>query len=146
MVGAFKANPLKDIGAALDLPDLHADPRFATFALQIENKRALQAIFHERFRSNPTAHWIARLEAEDLLSAPVRTLAEALADEQTAINGMVLEGEGVIERVRVVGSPVHMSDAPVEIRIPPAKLGQHTEEVLAELGLAPAEPVNERAA
>lgn len=135
MVGAFKANPLQDIGLALDLPDIHLAPRFASFALQVENKAALQAIFRERFATNTTAYWLARLEEQDLLCAPVRTLGEALADEQTAINGMVLEADGVVERVRVVGSPIHLEDAPVTIRTPPAQLGQHTDEVLAELGL-----------
>ena len=72
-----------------------------------------------------------------MLCAPVRSLAEALADEQTAINGMVMEADGEVERVRVIGSPIHMEAAPVTIRIPPAKLGQYTEEVLAEIGLAP---------
>jgi crotonobetainyl-CoA:carnitine CoA-transferase CaiB-like acyl-CoA transferase len=133
MVGAFKANPLKDIAAALEVPDLAADPRFLTHALQQANKPALQAIFRERFKTNTTAHWIGRLEAQDLLCAPVRNLAEALADEQAAINGMILEAPGVVETVRLVGSPIHLEDAPVTVRIPPAMLGQHTQHVLAEL-------------
>ncbi len=139
MVGAFKANPLQDIGVALGLGDVHLDPRFSSFALQVENKAALQAIFRERFRTDTTAHWLGRLEEQDLLCAPVRTLGQALADEQTAINGMILEADGVAERVRVVGSPIHLQDAPVRIRIPPAGLGQHTDEVLAELGILPKE-------
>jgi formyl-CoA transferase len=133
MVGAFKADPIGDIGKALDLPGLKDDPRFRTHALQVENKAALHKIFRERFGSSSTAHWIARLEEQDLLCSPVRSLAEALADEQTAINGMVIECEGVTEKVRVVGSPIHLTDAPVTIRIPPAELGQHTQEVLAEM-------------
>ena len=99
----------------------------------MKNKGALQAIFMERFKTNTTAHWIAKLEGQDLLCAPVRTIAEALADEQATINGMIMEAPGVFETVKVVGSPIHMSDAPVTIRVPPAELGQHTEEVLAEL-------------
>ncbi len=137
MVGAFKAHPLKDIGTALDLPGLHEDPRFADHASQVANKKALHAIFRERFATGTTAHWLARLEEQDLLCAPVRTLTEALADEQTRINGMILETTNSIETVRVVGSPVHLEDAPVTIRIPPAELGQHTAEVLAEIGMAP---------
>jgi formyl-CoA transferase len=133
MVGAFKQNPVKDIGTALGLAGLEDDPRFATHALRMTNKPALQAMFMERFKTNTTAHWIAKLEEQDLLCAPVRTIAEALADEQATINGMIMEAPGVFETVKVVGSPIHMSDAPVTIRIPPAKLGQHTEEVLAEL-------------
>jgi crotonobetainyl-CoA:carnitine CoA-transferase CaiB-like acyl-CoA transferase len=136
MVGAFKTDPLKDIGAALGLADLKDDRRFSTHSLRAANKPALQAMFRERFKTNTTAHWIARLEAQDVLCAPVRNLAAALADEQTAINGMILEGPGVVETVRVVGSPVHMEDAPVTIRIPPASLGQHTEDVLAEVARA----------
>ena len=136
MVGAFKAHPLKDIGTALDIPALHDDPRFATHALQVQNKPALQSIFKERFRGHPTSYWIARLEEQDLLCAPVKTLGEALEDEQTAINGMILETHNRVEKVRVVGSPVHLDDAPVTVRIPPAELGQHTAEVMAELGLS----------
>ena len=136
MVGAFKAEPVKDIGTALGIAGLEDDPRFMTHALRMNNKPALQALFMDRFRTNTTAYWIAKLEEQDLLCAPVRTIAEALADEQAAINGMIMEAPGVIETVKVVGSPIHMSDAPVMIRVPPAKLGQHTEEVLAELAQA----------
>jgi crotonobetainyl-CoA:carnitine CoA-transferase CaiB-like acyl-CoA transferase len=133
MVGAFKADPLGDISTALEIEHLGRDPRFATFADQVTNKPALQAIFKARFRSNTTAYWLARLEAQDLLCAPVRTLAEALADEQAIINGMILEAAGEVETVRVIGSPINMSDAPVAIRIPPPSLGRHTAEVKAEL-------------
>jgi formyl-CoA transferase len=141
MVGAFKAHPLRDIGTALDLPTLHEDPRFKDHPSQVANKQALHAIFRERFATDTTAYWIGRLEEQDLLCAPVRTLTEALADEQTVINGMILETTNSIETVRVVGSPVHLEDAPVTIRIPPAELGQHTVEVFADLGIARAEKV-----
>jgi formyl-CoA transferase len=136
MVGAFKADPVKDIGTALGIAGLESDPRFSTHALRVKNKTALQALFLERFKTNTTAHWIGKLEEQDLLCAPVRTLAEALADEQATINGMIMEAPGVVETVKVVGSPIHMSDAPVTIRIPPATLGQHTQDVLAELAQA----------
>jgi formyl-CoA transferase len=133
MVGAFKSDPIGDIGKALDVPALKDDARFKTHALQVENKAALHKIFRERFKSNSTVYWIGRLEEQDLLCAPVKSLAEALADEQTAINGMIIECDGVTEKVRVVGSPIHLEDAPVTIRIPPAGLGQHTAEVVAEV-------------
>ena len=135
LVGAFKADPLGDIGKALGRPDLGSDERFSTHVLRVQHKSALQAIFRTCFAMNTTAHWLGKLEEQDLLCAPVRTLAEALTDDQTRINGMVLEGDGVIERMRVINSPVHMDAAPVSIRIPPAHLGQHTNDVRAELGL-----------
>jgi crotonobetainyl-CoA:carnitine CoA-transferase CaiB-like acyl-CoA transferase len=129
LVGAFKTDPVGDIAKALDLPGLGADPRFATHELRVENKKILQSILREQFGSNTTQYWLARLEEQDLLCAPVMTLAEMLADPQTAINGMILEGEGEGEPLRVVGSPIHMSDAPVSIRLPPPRLGKHTEEI-----------------
>jgi formyl-CoA transferase len=131
MVGAFKADPLGSISKALGIDHLGQDPRFTDFTGQMANKKALQAIFRERFASNTTAYWLARLEAEDLLCAPVRRLAEALADEQTLINGMILEAQGQHERIRVVGSPISMTAAPVTIRQVPPLLGEHTEAVKA---------------
>ncbi len=136
MVGAFKADPLGDISKALGLDHLGKDPRFATFENQVANKPALQAIFKECFKSGTTAHWLARLEEQDLLCAPVRSLAEALADEQTAINEMIIEADGDVERIRVIGSPIHMTDAPVAIRTPPPSLGRDTDAVRSELGRA----------
>jgi len=136
LVGAFKSHPLRDICAALEIDDLSADPRFSDHPSQVANKAALHGVFRARFSTYTTDQLLARLEAQDLLCAPVRTLAEALADPQTAVNGMVMEAEGAVETVRVVGSPIHMSDAPVTIRIPPAPLGAHTAEVLKEIGLA----------
>lgn len=136
MVGAFKADPLGDISKALGVEHLGNDPRFACFENQVANKPALQAIFKERFKSGTTAHWLARLEEQDLLCAPVRSLAEALADEQTAINEMIIEADGDVERIKVIGSPIHMTDAPVAIRTPPPSLGRDTDAVRAELGRA----------
>ena len=131
MVGAFKANPLRDICAALEIDDLSLEPRFAGLNRQIANKAELQKVFRERFRSNTRAHWLARLDTQDLLCAPVRDLREALVDPQTLHNGILLEGDGEGQPVRFVGSPIRMSNAPVALRRAPPRLGQHTGEILA---------------
>ena len=132
VVGAFKENPLRDICAALEIPDISADPRFATLPAQIKHKRALHVMFRERYKTNTTEHWLARLEAQDLLCAPVRNLREALTDPQTIHNEMVLDGHDGEQAMRVVGSPIRMSSAPVGMRRTPPRLGEHTDEVLAE--------------
>jgi len=139
LVGAFKANPLRDISKALELPDLSLDPRFASFSAQMANKAELQRRFAERFAAGTTAHWIARLEAEDLLCAPVQTLAQALASEQTAANGMIVAldrpaGEGANEPVRLVGTPIRMDVSAFRLRHAPPSLGEHNLAVLQELG------------
>ena len=133
LVGAFKENPLLNICNALGLPDLSKDPKFCSQPLQFKYRPELQGIFRERFLTNTRAHWLARLEEQDLLCAPVRDFRETLADPQTAENNMILEGPGEGRRVKFVSSPVHMSRVAITLRIPPPRLGQHTEEVLGEV-------------
>jgi crotonobetainyl-CoA:carnitine CoA-transferase CaiB-like acyl-CoA transferase len=133
LVGAFKANPLRDICNALEIDDLSQDSRFANLEAQFAHKAELHAIFHERFASNTREHWLARLEAEDLLSAPVRDMREALVDPQTLHNKMILEGEDASKRgLKFIASPIQMSGAQTSLLREPPRLGQHTEEVLAE--------------
>lgn len=136
MVGAFKQNPLRDICTALEVDDLSAEARFADLERQRENRAELQSQFRARFAESTTAHWLERLEGVDILCAPVRSLAEALADPQTAVNQMVMEVNSPDESsLKLVGSPIDMAAAPVEVRLPPPPLGEHTAAVLAELGI-----------
>lgn len=131
MVGAFKQNPLRDICEALEIDDLSVEERFADLDRQMEHKAELQAVFRARFAERSSEHWLARLEKVDILCAPVRTLAEALEDEQTLVNRMILEaGHTPAGPVRLIGSPIDMSAAPVAVRFPPPKLGEHNGEVL----------------
>jgi crotonobetainyl-CoA:carnitine CoA-transferase CaiB-like acyl-CoA transferase len=154
IVGAFKANPLQDICRALDLPDLSADPQYATFAKQMENKAELHRLFRGKLSTNTTAYWLGRLEEQDLLSAPVQTLGEALASEQTAVNGMVvtIDGDangntsGRNEPLRLVGSPITMDPSAFQLRHAPPPLGVDGGDILAELGYPPERIAELRAA
>jgi len=130
MVGAFKANPLQDICKALEVDDLSADPKFCNLNQQFKHKPELQAMFRERFASNTRAHWLARLEEQDLLCAPVRDLREALVDPQTLHNQMLMEGAGEGQPCKFIGSPIQMSGAPARLHRAPPRLGQHTQEIL----------------
>lgn len=134
VVGAFKANPLQDICTALGIDDL--SPQYPTLSEQRANKAHLQGVFRDNFATNTTAHWLERLEAQDLLCAPVRSLGEALDDPQTTANDMLLDLEHpFLGKVTLVSSPVHLSEAPVVVRHIPPKLGEHTDEVIREFNL-----------
>lgn len=138
MVGAFKENPLRDISTALELAeDLSQRPEYATLDRQTEHRPQLQAIFRERFATNSTEYWVKRLEEVDILCAPVRSLEQALADEQTEVNRMVLEMEHpTAGRVRALDAPIRLSATPAQVRRVPPRLGEHNVEVLAEHGYA----------
>ena len=134
LVGAFKKNPLGDICTALEIDDLSTQERLSTMEGMREHRGELQATFRERFREETTAHWIERLEQQDLLCAPVRSLADALEDPQTQENGMLVESKNGDEVLRMVGAPIHLSEAPFELRHTPPHLGEHSDAILGELG------------
>ena len=134
MVGAFKENPLRDICTALGIEDLSQEERFRDFDAQMAHRAELQEIFRRAFAQNSREHWLERLEAVDILCAPVRTLAEALEDEQTKVNRMVVDaGETPAGLVRLVASPIDMSGARFSIRQAPPRLGEHNEEIIGPL-------------
>ena len=142
IVGAFRPDPAGDICAAIGVPDVAREPRFRTWELLLENAVAFRAELARVFATGTTAHWIERLEAVDLLCAPVRSLDEALADPQAEINDMLIDltrADGSV--VRTIASPLHLSHTPAEPRRPPPRLGEHSEEIRAELasraGVAP---------
>ncbi|HVO06612.1 MAG TPA: CoA transferase, partial [Burkholderiaceae bacterium] len=130
----FKANPLRDICTALELPDLSLDPRFANLDAQFAHKPELQRQLRERFKTNTREHWLQRLEEQDLLCAPVREMREVLVDPQTLHNGMILQGQAPEHAAyRFIASPIRMSAAEATLRRVPPRLGEHTDEVLAEV-------------
>lgn len=78
LIGAFKANPLQDICNALGIDDL--SPTYPALEIQRANRDFLQSVFAENFAENTTEFWIGKLEEQDLLCAPVKTLPDALED------------------------------------------------------------------
>ena len=134
LVGAFRPNPLRDICEALDLEDLSTDPAFATMADQAANRPRLQALIAEAVGRFTVEEAIKRLEAQDVLCAPVRTLDEALEDPHTA--SMIVEtARPGREPLRSVGSPVHLPDSPAPEHRPPPALGEGAAEALAAYGI-----------
>ncbi len=134
-LGAFKQEPLRDICRALDLGPLHEDPRFATEEAQRAHRAELQAIFQRRVAELTQEEALAKLEREDILCAPIRTLAEACADPQVAHNEMVIDvPDGRLGRVKAVGNPVKLSETPAQVLRGAPEVGEHTDEILRELG------------
>jgi glutaryl-CoA transferase len=120
---------------ALGLPGLAGDPRFRTNGDRVGRHAELQRLLAERFRTEPSAAWLARLEAAGVPCAPINDVIAAFAEPQAQARGMTVGLEHpVLGPVRQVGVPFKLSRTPATIRTPPPLLGEQTDEILRELG------------
>ncbi|RMF88051.1 MAG: CoA transferase, partial [Nitrospinota bacterium] len=119
----------------LQREDLLADPRFATQADRVRNRTILVPIIQEEVRKYSTAELAELLDAAGVPCAPVNTVAQALEDPQTLAREMIVSiAHPRIPDLRLLGLPVKLHESPGAIRQAPPLLGEHTEEVLHELG------------
>ena len=120
---------------ALGLPGLAADPRFATNGDRVERRADLRPILAERFLARPTGEWLAVLEAAEVPCGPINDVVDAFASPQALARNMTIDVEHpLLGTIRQVGLPFSLSSTPASIRRPPPMLGEHTDEILAELG------------
>ena len=125
---------------ALGLDHLIDDERFARGYPRFVNREALQAEMERAFASNTSGHWLGRLREEDVPASIVNSYAEMAAEEQPRANGYIVEQEHPrFGTQRIVGLHIQLSETPGSPGAPAPELGEHTAEVLAELGLSPAE-------
>jgi crotonobetainyl-CoA:carnitine CoA-transferase CaiB-like acyl-CoA transferase len=125
-----------------DRPDLAADPRFAKLDARSRNIGELYALLEPIMASKTSAQWIALFSTADLPFAPVNSVDDLLADPHLRAVGFWQAMQHPTEGpLTLPGIPVHFSATPGSIRRHPPALGEHTAEVLAELGitLAPKE-------
>ena len=120
---------------ALVLPEIEHDPRFERWLDRMQNIDQLYAILDKQFLEKPSAEWMERLQAADCICAPVADYEDLLNDAQARANEYVVEVDHPTQgQIPVVGAPWRFSDTPAEIAPAAPELGQHTEEVLLELG------------
>ena len=133
--------------AALERPALAADPRFATRADRLRHRDALVAEVAPVFRARTVQEWMARLEKHDVLCAPVNRYRDLADDPVVRASGMLVSQETPrAGRLTTFATPIRLSRTPGGIRAPAPALGEHTDAVLREAGLAPEEIARLRAA
>ncbi len=120
---------------AIGLPELAADPRFGTNGARVEQRDELVPLIAARLTTATSAIWIERLEAAEVPAGPVLDVLEAFSTPQAmAIDARVPMAHPVLGAVDQVRSPFDFAATPASIRTPPPLLGEHSNQILAELG------------
>jgi formyl-CoA transferase len=110
---------------------LAVDPRFATNAKRVENRAELTRLLADIFVTRTTREWVDALEDAGVPNGPINTIEQVFAEPQVIARGMRIElPHPTAGKVPLVASPMRFTGTPLEFKVPPPTLGQHTDEIL----------------
>ena len=113
---------------------LAKDPRFATNAKRVENRDDITAQLNAVFAKRSTRDWVDTLEQAGVPNGPINNLKQVFEEEQVVARGVKIEmNHATAGKIPLVASPMRFSATPVEYKLPPPTLGQHTEEILRDV-------------
>ncbi len=134
-IGAANQKNWERLVVTLDRPELGRDPRFVTNDKRMANRAALESALNAVFETKTTDAWLAILEEGGFPAGPVLSVGAMHADPQALARDMIVATEHpVAGRVQTLGLPVKFSATPGGVERPAPVLGQHSREVLTELG------------
>ncbi|WP_182022470.1 CoA transferase [Haloquadratum walsbyi] len=119
---------------AIERPDLSENKRFETNADRVENMDALAVELETALSERTTDEWMTVFTDVGVPAGPVQTVADALSNEQTDARGMINTITDGNREIPVIEHPLNFKNAQSGFDAPPPKLGEHTNEVFAELG------------
>jgi formyl-CoA transferase len=117
--------------------ELLEDPRFSTISLRLNNRAALEEELEKTFRTKPKGYWVDTLLEAGIPAGPILSYPEAFDSEHAQARRMKMDIDHPVEgKVPNIGFAVKLSETPQQVRRHPPRLGEHTAEVLAELGIS----------
>jgi crotonobetainyl-CoA:carnitine CoA-transferase CaiB-like acyl-CoA transferase len=120
---------------ALGMPELENDPRFNSIEARGENAEELIAIMDKQFLTKTRGEWFEIFKKESIIYTPIQSPREVVDDPQALANDYVTWFDHpVLGRTKMVGFPWDFSQTPASVRREAPEFGQHTEEILLELG------------
>jgi len=136
VMGANSNRLWQTLCEVLERSDLADDPRFATIAGRLANRLPLIGELEKTFAARTASEWIDILLAAGIPAGPILNYAEALASDHAQAREAVMEFDHPIEgKVKSIGFPVKLSETKQRVRRHPPLLGEHNDEILAELGI-----------
>jgi len=120
--------------------EVRDDPRFATNPARLANRPTVVDVLQSRLQAVPSTELLRRLQAAEIPCGPINAVPDSLADPHYVARGNIVQLEhATAGAIRSLANPVRLSDTPPSYRLPPPRLGEHTQAILAQLGYSPAE-------
>ncbi len=133
-LGVGNDNQWKKFCKIAGIEHLMDDPRYATNPKRVEHRNILVPLLQEVFLQRDSGEWLKLLGEAEIPIGPINTIDRVFADPQVLFREMLVEMEhSKVGKLKLVGSPMKLSKTPVQYRIPPPLLGEHTESVLQEV-------------
>jgi crotonobetainyl-CoA:carnitine CoA-transferase CaiB-like acyl-CoA transferase len=119
---------------AAGCPELVQDPRFASNGKRVENRAEITRLIQEVFRKKTTTEWLGLLDAAGVPNGPINNIAQVFEEPQVQARGVKIElDHAAAGKLPLVASPMRFSGTPLQYRLAPPLLGEHTDEVLRDL-------------
>lgn len=131
--------------AAIERPELVAHPDYATQPLRLKHRAALMELLEGIFKTRNGVEWIERLEKAGVPAGPINTMDQVFDDPQVRHLGIAQKVRDGKTDMRLVGQPMTLSRTPASIATPTPEAGEHSEEILREIGLSEKEIASLRA-
>ena len=130
----------KRVCDAIGLPELANDPKYKGNVGRVTNRNTLIPKLQAVFKTQSTDYWLETLQAANVPISPINDIPTALNNEQVLARHMVQEvADPKLGKIKVLGPVAKLSATPATVRTAPPRLGEHSNEVLAELGYSPAQ-------